>query len=88
MYIHLILRYKRYRVQENPNDFSHNKAFNVPVSIVQSGVFQEGVRELDQEKLPDLLELKYHGVSDAAAELGSVAGIRDVFIGFQRYLYE
>jgi len=35
-----------------------------------------------------LLELNYHGVSEAAAELGSVVGIRDVFIGFQRYLYE
>lgn len=58
------------------------------LDFVLSQYIQEGVRELDQEKLPDLLELKYHGVSDAAAELGSVAGIRDVFIGFQRYLYE
>jgi len=46
------------------------------------------VGELDQEKLPSLLELKYNAISDAAAELGSVAGIRDVFVGFQRYLYE
>ena len=29
--------------------------------------------ELDQAKLPDLLELKYKAVSDAAAELGGVA---------------
>jgi type I restriction enzyme R subunit len=58
------------------------------LDFVLTQYIQEGVRELDQEKLPDLLELKYHGVSDAAAELGSVAGIRDVFIGFQRYLYE
>ena len=48
----------------------------------------QGVGELDQEKLPDLLELKYHTVNDAAAELGSVATIRDTFIGFQRHLYE
>jgi len=46
------------------------------------------VGELDQEKLPNLLELKYHGVSDAAAELGSVKGIREVFVGFQEYLYQ
>ena len=58
------------------------------LNFVLSQYIQEGVGELDQSKLPDLLELKYHGVSDAAAELGSVAGIRDVFIGFQRYLYE
>ena len=58
------------------------------LDFVLSQYIQEGVGELDQAKLPDLLELKYQGVSDAAAELGSVAGIRDVFIGFQRYLYE
>ncbi len=58
------------------------------LDFVLSQYIQEGVRELNQEKLPDLLGLKYHGVSDAAAELGSVAGIRDVFVGFQRYLYE
>ena len=44
--------------------------------------------ELDQEKLPDLLELKYHAVSDSAAELGSVSGIRELFVGFQQYLYQ
>ncbi len=48
---------------------------------------QQGVGELDQDKLPHLLELKYHAINDAVAELGPVAGIRDVFIGFQEYLY-
>ncbi len=48
---------------------------------------KQGVGELDQEKLPHLLELKYHAVGDAVAELGPVANIRDVFIGFQEYLY-
>jgi type I restriction enzyme R subunit len=49
---------------------------------------KEGVGELDQAKLPHLLELKYRAVSDAAARLGGVAQIRDAFIGFQRHLYE
>jgi len=49
---------------------------------------KEGVGELDQEKLPVLLELKYHAVSDAAVELGNVAEIREVFIGFQQFLYK
>jgi type I restriction enzyme, R subunit len=31
---------------------------------------------------------KYHAISDAASELGDVSSIRDMFIGFQRYLYE
>ena len=48
---------------------------------------KQGVGELDQAKLPHLLELKYHAVSDAVTEIGSVAQIRDVFVGFQEYLY-
>jgi type I restriction enzyme, R subunit len=49
---------------------------------------KEGVGELDQAKLPHLLELKYRAVSAAAAQLGGVEQIRDAFIGFQRHLYE
>jgi type I restriction enzyme, R subunit len=46
-----------------------------------------GVGELDRAKLPQLLELKYHAIGDAVAELGSVGSISEVFIGFQEYLY-
>lgn len=42
-----------------------------------------GVGELDRSKLPQLLELKYHAVCDAVAELGSVANISE-FIGLRR----
>ena len=48
---------------------------------------REGVGELDEEKLPHLLELKYYGVNDAVEELGSVPDIREVFVGFQKHLY-
>lgn len=48
---------------------------------------KEGVGELAQEKLPTLLEVRYHGISDAAASLGSIPEIREVFVGFQRELY-
>lgn len=58
------------------------------LEFVLSQYVKEGVGELDQEKLPSLLELKYHAVGDAVAEMGSAAGIREVFVGFQRYLYE
>jgi type I restriction enzyme, R subunit len=57
------------------------------LDFVLSQYVKEGVGELDQAKLPHLLELKYRAVSDAAAELGGVAQIRDAFIGFQRHLY-
>jgi len=48
---------------------------------------EAGVGELDCAKLPQLLELKYHGIRDAVSEMGSIQSIRGVFIGFQRYLY-
>lgn len=47
-----------------------------------------GVGELDQEKLPSLLTLKYRSLDDAKARLGAVADIRATFIDFQQYLYQ
>ncbi|WP_443027853.1 type I restriction-modification enzyme R subunit C-terminal domain-containing protein [Sphingomonas sp. SRS2] len=47
-----------------------------------------GESELDDGKLPALLELKYGTPMDAVRELGSVAEIRSTFLGFQRGLYE
>jgi type I restriction enzyme, R subunit len=49
---------------------------------------KEGVAELDQEKLPQLLALKYRAVNDAARELGGIPKIRETFVGFQKFLYE
>lgn len=46
-----------------------------------------GVAELDTDKLPHLIELKYHSLSDAVRELGPAASIRNVFVEFQRRLY-
>jgi type I restriction enzyme R subunit len=57
------------------------------LDFVLTQYVRQGVEELDQEKLSDLLELKYRTVSDAADQLGSTSQIRDTFIGFQQYLY-
>ena len=47
-----------------------------------------GVEELDVEKLNPLLRLKYHNaIADAVADLGKPEQIRQVFTGFQKYLY-
>ncbi len=43
--------------------------------------------ELDQEKLPPLLNLKYGALADAIADLGDPEKIRQMFVGFQKYLY-
>ncbi|MCG7354778.1 DEAD/DEAH box helicase family protein [Roseomonas mucosa] len=58
------------------------------LDFVLAQYVKDGVSELDQAKLPHLLELRYRAVSDAAAELGGVANIRNAFIGFQRHLYD
>ena len=48
-----------------------------------------GVEELDGDKLTPLLRLKYHdSITDAVADLGRPEVIRQVFTGFQRYLYQ
>ena len=57
------------------------------IDFVLKHYVKEGVEELDGDKLPDLLELKYHSIPDAVSQLGSIRDIRDVFIGFQEYLY-
>ena len=58
------------------------------IDFVLSKYIETGVEELDQEKLPDLLTLKYQALSDAEEALGGVDNIRTTFIGFQKYLYE
>ena len=57
------------------------------LEFVLSKYIESGVEELDQEKLPELLELKYQALEDAKAILGSVENIRTTFIGFQKHLY-
>ena len=49
---------------------------------------EKGVEELDDKRLKHLLELKYNSVHDAKEVLGEVKNIRDLFVGFQKYLYE
>lgn len=58
------------------------------LAFVLDHYMSQGVRELDQEKLPELLELKYYSVNDAVNILGAVSDIRSLFINFQQYLYK
>lgn len=57
------------------------------LSFVLGHYVAQGVSELDESKLPNLLELKYHSVADSISILGSVGSIRNTFIGFQKHLY-
>jgi hypothetical protein len=47
-----------------------------------------GESELDTDKLPELLQLKYGSPADGIAALGNLAEIRSTFQGFQRGLYD
>ena len=67
---------------------SYDDKLQLFLDYVLSQYVKEGVGELDQEKLPALLQLKYRALDDAANALGGLARIREAFVGFQRGLYE
>jgi type I restriction enzyme, R subunit len=58
------------------------------LDFVLSKYIETGVSELDQDKLPSLLELKYQSITDASQALGGVETIRNTFVEFQKYLYQ
>ena len=59
------------------------------VDFVLAQYVQQGVDELDTEKLSPLLKLRYNNaIADAVKDLGSPEQIRQVFVGFQQYLYQ
>jgi len=57
------------------------------LDFVLSKYIESGVDQLDQEKLPNLLILKYNAITDATEYLGGVDKIRTTFMSFQKYLY-
>jgi len=58
------------------------------IEFVLSKYIDAGVDELDQEKLPILLTSKYESLQDAMEILGDVTDISNLFIEFQKYLYD
>jgi len=57
------------------------------LEFVLEKYIDRGVEELDEEKLPQLLNLKYQAIADAEKELGGVEKIREIFFNFQKTLY-
>lgn len=74
------------RAKIQMNDY--NQKQHEFLNFVLEQYVKEGVNELDDSKLPDLLELKYKAIADAKRELGDIKSIRETFIGFQEYLYQ
>ena len=59
------------------------------VDFVLTQYVQQGVDELDTEKLSPLLRLRYNNaIADAVKDLGNPEQIRQVFVGFQKHLYQ
>ncbi|MEO6118974.1 MAG: DEAD/DEAH box helicase family protein [Methylotenera sp.] len=58
------------------------------IDFVLGQYVKQGVDELNQEKLKDLIGLKYQSIHDATSELGNASEIRQLFVGFQKYLYQ
>lgn len=57
------------------------------LDFVLSKYQEKGVEELGEEKLPVLLNLKYHAIANAEQSLGSVEDIRSIFFNLQKELY-
>ncbi len=58
------------------------------LEFVLNKYIEAGVEELDQEKLPALLKIKYQSLGDAIDTLGNIARVRAIFIEFQKHLYQ
>jgi type I restriction enzyme R subunit len=57
------------------------------IEFVLAKYIDNGFDELDEEKLPILLNLKYQAIADGEKILGGVEKIRATFFGFQKLLY-
>jgi len=58
------------------------------IEFVLNKYIEAGISELDQEKLPILLQTKYQSLEDAMEILGDVQNISSLFIEFQKHLYD
>ena len=67
---------------------SYTDKQKVFLDFVLDQYVKEGVGELQPEKISSFLELKYGGIHDAVDELGDAASIREIFIEFQKHLFE
>lgn len=57
------------------------------IQFVLRQYISQGVSELDDSRLGELIKLKYGSVLDGQAKLGSLDAVRQTFCDFQKYLY-
>jgi type I restriction enzyme R subunit len=83
----LVPRFSRAKKAKSCLD-SYNDKQQDFLNFVLEQYVKEGVGELDVDKLPSLLTLKYKAVTDGITTLGDVSTIRKAFIDFQACLYQ
>ena len=76
-----------YRATKAKEQFAYENKQLTFINFILDQYVDLGFKELDNEKLPKLITLKYQSLNKAKQELGDVKDIRDLFIDFQRYLY-
>lgn len=58
------------------------------INFVLQQYIKNGVGELDDSRIGELIKLKYGSPVNAINELGTIDDIRNVFCDFQKYLYQ
>jgi type I restriction enzyme, R subunit len=83
-----VTREKRAAYAQQALKATYNSEQRAFLDFVLGQYVDEGVRELDEEKLPPLVELKYGTFMDATKALGAIEDIRKMFLSFQPFLYQ
>jgi hypothetical protein len=78
-------RVENHKVAIFDNIESRQHAF---IKFVLDQYVRNGVGELDNERVGDLIKLKYGSAVDAQEQIGSITEIRNTFLEFQKYLYK
>tara|TARA_B100002051_G_C16584220_1_gene559320 strand:- start:154 stop:972 length:819 start_codon:yes stop_codon:yes gene_type:complete len=58
------------------------------IRFVLNNYIQHGIDELDVSNLSTIITAKYNSINQGQKELGSLDEIKDIFIDFQKYLYQ
>ena len=58
------------------------------IRFVLNNYIQYGIDELDVSNLSTIITAKYNSINQGQKELGSLDEIKDIFIDFQKYLYQ
>jgi type I restriction enzyme R subunit len=83
-----ISRIERVTKAENKIHTNLNYKQKEFIDFVLERYIQGGVEELDIDRLSSLITLKYKAIYDGQKELGNIDSIKNIFIEFQKYLYE